>query len=98
MRIELTTEGGFAAVPGLQRPMRLDCAALSPEQAAQCEALVRAVAAEPVQAEPSAMRDGRRYTLRIDDGGRTLLFSATDMTMAPGYRGLLEFVRLHGAR
>ena len=98
MRIEVVTEGGFAALPGLQRPVVLDCAALPAGQAAQCDTLVRELAADTaVRVAPAAMRDGRRYTLKIDDGGRTRTFTASDMAMSEAFRSLLALVRASGS-
>lgn len=99
MRIELVTEGGFAALPGLQKPVVLDCAALPPDVAAQCEELVRELtAAPPPSAAPAALRDARRYTVRVEADGRTSSFAASDTAMPAAFRRLLDLVRSHGRR
>jgi hypothetical protein len=99
MRIEVVTEGGFAALPGLQKPLVLDCAGLPPDVAAQCCTLVHELAAAPhASATPAALRDGRRYTISVDHGGRKLSLSASDTAMPSAFRALLELARTHGKR
>ena len=99
MRIEVVTEGGFAALPGLQKPLVLDCADLPAEVAAQCGDLVHELAAAPhVTAAPAALRDGRRYTIRVETDGQTLSLATSDTAMSPAFRALLELARTHGKR
>jgi hypothetical protein len=99
MRIELVTEGGFAALPGLQKPVVLDCAVLPADVAAQCGELVRELAAAPPPAAaPTALRDARRYTFKVEADGRTASFAASDTAMPPAFRHLLDLVRSHGRR
>lgn len=99
MRIEVVTEGGFAALPGLQKPLVLDCAALPADVAAQCGELVRELAAAPqVTAAPAALRDGRRYTIRIESDGQSLSLAASDTAMPPPFHALLDLARTHGRR
>lgn len=103
MRIEVVTEGGFAALPGLQRPLVLDCAGLPADVAAQCDELVQALrhalaAAPHVTAAPAALRDGRRYTIQVDSEGQSLSLAASDTAMSPPFRALLDLARTHGRR
>lgn len=99
MRIEVVTEGGFAALPGLQKPLVLDCAALPADVATRCDELVHELAAAPhVTAAPAALRDGRRYTIKIETGGQTLALAASDTAMSPAFRALLDLARAHGTR
>ncbi|GGY95685.1 protealysin inhibitor emfourin [Pseudoduganella plicata] len=103
MRIELVTEGGFAALPGLQKPVVLDCALLPADVAvdvtAQCNELVRELAAAPpAAATPTALRDARRYTVTVEADGRTSSFTASDTAMSAAFRHLLDLVRSHGRR
>lgn len=99
MRIEVVTEGGFAALPGLQKPLVLDCAGLPADVAAQCGELVQELAAAPhVTAAPAALRDGRRYTIKVEWEGRTLSLAASDTAMSPAFRALLDLARTHGQR
>ncbi|WEF34382.1 protealysin inhibitor emfourin [Pseudoduganella chitinolytica] len=99
MRIELVTEGGFAALPGLNRPMVLDCATLPQAEAAQCERLARELAAAPgPSAAPSALRDGRRYRLTLHFGERSVTCVAADQAMSGPFHELLQIVKAHGHR
>lgn len=99
MRIELVTEGGFAALPGLKRPVVLDSATLPQAEAAQCERLARELAAAPVSfAPPPAMRDGRRYRLTLHCGERPVTCVAADQAMSASFHALLQIVKAHGQR
>lgn len=99
MRIELVTEGGFAALPGLNRPVLLDCATLPDAQAAQCERLASELAAAaPAGPVPSALRDGRRYRMILHFDDRTVTYAAADMAMPPAFQELLQLLRAHGRR
>ena len=70
MHIDFRIDGGIAAFPGLAKPVRIDCAALSVSDAAQLRDLVTKAdffgVAEPVPAAP--MPDARAYTIMVDDG------------------------------
>jgi hypothetical protein len=104
MRITLQAEGGFAAIPGLDRAVSLDDASLSPEDARRLEDLVRA-AGEAAQSiggggAASEARDARTYTITIhgasDGGAKTIQFS--DPVSNDALRALRDFVQEHGAR
>lgn len=99
MRIELVTEGGFAALPGLQRPIVLDCAALPPAQVAEAERLAgELAAAPPAAAAATALRDARTYRLTVDGPEGPRVYTATDQAIAPAFAALLELVRTQGHR
>ncbi|MUI16409.1 hypothetical protein GJV26_28715 [Massilia dura] len=103
MRIELSTEGGFVAAPGLEKPVILDSGSLPPEQCEACEHLVREVVAgagnSPVQARAAAqVRDGRTYRMKIHLDHQSVSVDASDGAMSPAYRQLVKLVRTHGAR
>ncbi|WUR10892.1 protealysin inhibitor emfourin [[Empedobacter] haloabium] len=99
MRIELVTEGGFAAMPGLQRPFVLDCGSLPAAQAAECERLARALAtAPPAAAAPAALRDARRYRLAFVLDERPHVVAATDQAMSAEFDQLVQLVRQYGRR
>jgi len=99
MRIEVVTEGGFAALPGLQKPLVLDCAGLPADVATQCDELVRELAAAPhATAAPAALRDGRRYRVKVESDGQALSLAASDTAMSPAFRALLDLARTHGKR
>lgn len=99
MRIELVTDGGFAAMPGLKRPLVLDCATLPAAQAAEAARLVRALAAAPpAQAAPATLRDARDYRLTVQDADGARSYTASDQAMAPAFEALLQLVRTLGHR
>ncbi|HMA31255.1 MAG TPA: protealysin inhibitor emfourin [Casimicrobiaceae bacterium] len=70
MHIDFSIDGGIAAFPGLAKPVRIDCAALSARDAAQLRDLVNKAdffgVAEPAPRAP--MPDARAYTIMVDDG------------------------------
>jgi len=51
-----------------------------------------------VTAAPAALRDGRRYTIKVETGGRMLSLAASDTAMSPAFRALLDLARAHGKR
>lgn len=72
MRITFAIDGGLASLPGLRRPVTLDCDRLPPERAQRLRGLVeraRFFSATPARPSPAA-RDARSYTVEIDDGAR----------------------------
>jgi hypothetical protein len=82
MRITFRADGGFAHFPGLDRPLTVDTSELPDEEAARIDGLVRAAGfferpSEAGAASPD-VRDGRRYTIAIDDGPRSHTVVAAD--------------------
>lgn len=106
MRIELVTEGGFAAMPGLARPVLLDAAGLSPEQSAELQRLVQAALAEkarqgPAKAKAAPIPDGRSYRITVQaegEAGARKLIEAADPAVPPAFKALMEFARANGQR
>ena len=101
MRVELTIDGGFAAIPGLARPMVADDADLAAADARELRRLCRAALATPTgsaAARPGPMPDARRYRLAIEVDGATQLLVATDPIGQPALAELIDFVRARGAR
>ena len=101
MRVTLQRDGGFAAVPGLQRPIIVDAGALSDvlrrELAALVAALPDAAPDTPVhRGPPSPVRDGRAYVLQIADGGREQILRFADPVEDPRLRAVRDFVAAHG--
>lgn len=101
MRIELLTEGGFAAIPGLARPTVLDASQAEPAMRDELTALVEAALAEQrntVACTPSNFRDARRYQITIErDQARDVLVAA-DGALPPAFNKLLHYLRQHGQR
>jgi hypothetical protein len=94
MHIEMQTEGGIAAFPGLSRPVAIDTAQLPPADASALEDLARKADffALPAQAStaPAGAADYRRYTITIDDGGRSHTVVADEPIENPDLRALVE--------
>jgi hypothetical protein len=103
MKVTLQADGGFAAIPGLNRAVTLDGAALSPEEARRLEELV-AAADDAVRqtadgGTAGAARDARTYTITVhgtDGGARTIRFS--DPVSNDALSALRDFVQEHGER
>ncbi|HEY3710703.1 MAG TPA: protealysin inhibitor emfourin [Amycolatopsis sp.] len=66
MHVTFSSDGGFAAFPGLSRPFELDTAELPPAAAARLEGLVVAAAAAPVPAASPGAADHRTYHVTTD--------------------------------
>ena len=104
MRIELATEGGFAAMPGLAKPVLLEAASLSPEQGAELQRLVQAALAEkasqaPTKARAAPVPDGRSYRITVEgEGSARKLIEAADPAVPPAFQALMEFARSNGRR
>ena len=101
MRIELTTDGGFAAIPGLATPILVDAANLSPEHSVELKRLTGDALAEkasrgPAKAAP--IPDGRRYRITIQHDAAHYELDAADPMIPPAFAALMEFVRANGRR
>jgi hypothetical protein len=104
VRIRLEQSGGFAAIPGLQRPVEVDTAGLPSAEAAALEELVgktgllagslRSVSDSPTGA------DQREYTLAVTDtdarGERTV--HLRDPIDDPAVAALLDLMRGYRGR
>ncbi len=71
MRIRLEQSGGFAAIPGLQRPVEVDSASLPPAETIALEELVDRTGLVRGSLRPGGERptgaDQRQYTLTFTD-------------------------------
>jgi hypothetical protein len=103
MRVALVTEGGFAALPGLARPVVVSGQAVATAECDELHRLVQAVLdehADPAVApsSASACADGRTYCIRIEhDGGHNEIV-AGDPAVPPAFGALMRFIRQHGTR
>lgn len=101
MRIELVTEGGFAAIPGLARPVVVDTSAADPALRDELTALVNAALAEQrttLADTPSNFRDARRYRMTIERDSEREVLVASDPALPPAFNKLLQYVKAHGKR
>jgi hypothetical protein len=100
VRIELETEGGFAAFPGLARPVTIDTAALPTEEAETIAGLVRDARffarPEPEQAMPPGAADYRTYTITVEDGAQRRMLRVHDPITDAHLAALIARVRAAG--
>ena len=99
MIINFESEGGFAHLPGLSRPLRIDTAELAPGQADQLTGLVQRARFFEQPAEVGGPPPGaavlRSYTITVDDGDRTHTVRTSDALSDPALRDLVEHLRTH---
>ncbi|WP_157956968.1 protealysin inhibitor emfourin [Salinicola aestuarinus] len=67
--LALVREGGFAAMPGLERPRRIVCAELSEGQWQRLQALLDEIERRHAEASSGADRRRFRLTLELPDRG-----------------------------
>jgi hypothetical protein len=96
VRIDFRVEGGFAAFPGLARPVTLHCDTLPPAEREKLRQLVERADffALPAQrhAQPD-VRDARSYTIEIDDGQRCRSVTVHEPIADPALRALVDELR-----
>lgn len=97
MRIQFTREGGFAAFPGLSKPITIDTATLPRQVAAPLEQLVESTQFFTRPAEinqpPAGAADYRQYTITVEDGGRRHTVRLTEPVTDPQLEALLDAVQ-----
>ena len=101
MKIELTIDGGFAAFPGLAKPLVLDAEDLAPELKAQMHRLVATALEESRGAQSAAGKavpDGRRYCLDIHGESGKSRIGAADPAVPPAFAALMAFAQANGKR
>jgi hypothetical protein len=96
MRVELTIDGGFAYIPGLNRPLVVDDANLAADDAAQlrrlCAAAIAATHRKPASPPPT-LPDARRYRCTIELDGVCRDFTAADPVNEPAIADLIAFLQ-----
>jgi hypothetical protein len=101
MRVELVMDGGFAAIPGLAKPVLVEATDLSPERGAELKRLVEAALAEKPprgRAKVAPVPDGRRYRITIRGDGAAHQIEAADPMVPPAFEALMAFARANGHR
>lgn len=100
MRIRLQSDGGFGYFPGLNEPVVVDTADLSPGEAAGLERLLDAAdffgRPEEVAAPPPGpgAADQRHYTITVeDDDGRSRTVALTEPVEDSALMALIDSVR-----
>jgi hypothetical protein len=75
MRIQFETEGGFAPIPGLSKPVTIDTTQLPAPEAAHIEGLVHNTSFFGLPAKLGAPMRGaadlRTYTITVEEGGQS---------------------------
>ena len=96
MRIAFSVDGGLASLPGLRRPVTLECDRLPAERSARLKALVeqaRFFSAAPPPASATA-RDVRTYTVEVNDGARCRTLTLTEPIADAALLALVEELRV----
>ena len=95
MRIRFKTDGGFAYLPGLNRPVTIDTGKLSEEEAGKMEQLVEAAGffELPETPEPRRGADLREYTISVSSSGREHTVKLVDPIEEPPVWELVEYLR-----
>ncbi|WP_428266600.1 protealysin inhibitor emfourin [Haliangium sp.] len=97
MRIEFSTEGGIAFLPGLARPVTIDTDSLAPEQARRLTELVEAADffARPAQVgqPPPGAADMQRHIVAIQDGARRHRVAVAEPIEDPALAALMAALR-----
>jgi hypothetical protein len=102
--VRVETEGGFAYVPGLARPVTVDSASLAPEEGARLRALLDDAAfwSRPAEGSPAeggagapgrGAADLRTYTITASRGGESRVLRVSDPVDDPALRRLVDHVR-----
>ena len=98
MRIDFRIDGGFAAFPGLARPVTIDCDTLPPAQAAQLHDLLQRANFFSLPAtSPPNLPDARRYTIVVDDGQQCRTVTVAEPIENRPMRDLIEELRSHAS-
>jgi len=100
MRVRFSQDGGFAAIPGLQRSVELDTDSLDPGAA---EELVRLVESSRFFEQPESIgttgdvgADKRTYTLSVEDHDRSRTIRLQDPIPDANLAALIRFAQRRG--
>jgi hypothetical protein len=102
VRLRLEQSGGFAAIPGLSKPVELDTAGLSRDESATIEGLVHrtGILEGGVRSVsgPAGGADLRDYTLTVEDGGAVTTVHLRDPITDDAVAALVEQLQSHRHR
>jgi hypothetical protein len=97
VHVEFKTEGGFAALPGLRKPVMIDSDGLAPAEAVELARLVQATHFFDLPAQVNAPAPGaadyQRYTITVVDGTRCGSISVVEPVDNVDLRALLTFLQ-----
>lgn len=95
MRVEFRQEGGFAALPGLSRPVTIDGDDLTAAQQEQLQSLLEACDFNHLPAKASVhpgAADYRRYTVTVVDGRHRHTAQFVDPIEDEHVQSLIDFL------
>lgn len=93
MRVQFKSEGGFAYLPGLNRPFTVDTGELSPEEAGKLERLVEEAEffeLPPASEPPRGGADLRSYSISVSSSARSHTVRTTEPIENPRLRALID--------
>jgi len=100
MRIDFRMEGGFAALPGLAKPVTIECDALPADKQAEWRALVSRANffSRPADDASPPLPDARTYTIDVDDGANCRSITVREPIRDPALRDLVSALRDRAAQ
>ena len=100
MLITFKTDGGFAYLPGLNRPITIDTGELSEEEAGKMEQLVEAAGffELPETQEPRRGADLREYTISVSYSGRERTVKLVEPIEDASVQALVDHLRMKARR
>jgi hypothetical protein len=97
VRLHLAVDGGFAAVPGLRRPLDVDLEQLPVDQAQQILGLLQATGffelPDTLEPPSAGAADYREYTITADDGQRCHTVKVPELAAPPMLLDLIDRLR-----
>ena|SRR5579859_7679041 len=97
MQVQLQTEGGFAYIPGLSKPITIGSETLSTQEIDKLKQLLDTVdffRLPPVIGRPKlGAADYHRYIITVDDGSRHNQVEMTDPIEDPNLNALLNYLK-----
>jgi hypothetical protein len=98
VRLSLSVDGGFAALPGLRRPLTVDVDALPAQEASEVRHLLDAAGffgLPPRLAAPPGASDYREYTITVEDGDRRHTVKFPEIGAPPELLQLIDWLSAH---
>jgi len=97
MRVTYTVEGGFAAIPGLAKPIAIESATLPSDQGGELERRVQAARFfdQPTRQDtpPPGAADYRTYVITVEDGNQSNTVRLIDPIQDVALRDLVQFLQ-----
>jgi hypothetical protein len=94
MRIRLSAEGGFAYLPGLQRPITVDLVDLPASEADALRALLDKAdffaLPEEVGTPAAGAADMREFTIEVDNGDKQHTVKVSETQASPALIALID--------